>query len=367
MTVAELRRLQDGPLRTVLIMGTGLMGTSLGQALTIAGYRVLLRDTTARIEAAAAARGAGEVWGPGTPDPDLVVVAVPPAVAGECAVAALDEFPKAVVTDIASVKRPVIEQVAAAPGARRFLGGHPMAGREVTGPAGAVPDLFRDRPWVLCTEADADPEVVRVVNTMVSAVGAIPVRLSAADHDRAVALTSHAPQVMASLLAGRLANAAPSEVQVSGQGLRDSIRIAGSDPDLWAGILAANRDEVSEVLAAIHDELGELVRGLRSGQESAHDCARAVIAGGRVGAARLPGKHGVPGPSYRQVRVAVPDEPGALARLLGTVSGAGLNLEDVRIEHAFGRPTGLVELMVAADQADTLRTTLQEQGWSLRS
>ena len=250
----------------------------------------------------------------------------------------------------------------------RFVGGHPMAGREVAGPAGALPDLFRDRVWVLTPSGATDPERVEQVLEIIAALGAVPVELSAGEHDEAVALTSHTPQVLASLLAGRLLDADPDHVMVSGQGLRDSVRIAGSDPDLWAEILSANAGPVVGELRAIADGLQQLAERLDAGGERARAAAYDVVANGRRGVARLPGKHGAAATArYRTLRVAVPDEPGALAALFSVAATAGVNLEDVRIEHALGRPTGLVELTVAQGLGDLLARTLVAGGWSLRA
>jgi prephenate dehydrogenase len=300
----------------------------------------------------------------------VVVVAVPPNHVVETALGALARWPAATVTDVASVKEPVLEGIEQRSPAllERFIGGHPMAGREVAGAAGALPDLFRDRVWVLTPGAGADADRVEALLGLIAELGAVPLELSAAEHDEAVALTSHTPQVLASLLAGRLLAAHPDHVLVSGQGLRDSVRIAGSDPDLWAEILTANAGPVVLELQAIADGLQGLAARLADGGERARAAAYEVVATGRRGVARLPGKHGgAAAARYRALRVAVPDEPGALAALFSAAAEAGVNLEDVRIEHALGRPTGIVELSVAPGPAQLLADTLAAGGWSLRS
>jgi prephenate dehydrogenase len=191
--------------------------------------------------------------------------------------------------------------------------------------------------------------------------------LSAQEHDRAVALTSHMPQVVASLLANRLNQAEPEQVMVSGQGLRDTVRIAGSDPALWSEILTANSGPVIEELQFLARDLDRLLERLRAGGQEGKDAVYEAISCGRSGIAKLPGKHGSSGERYKAVKVAVPDEPGALAALFAVVADAGVNLEDVRIEHVFGRPTGLVELSVTPEDADPLRLALKAASWSLRA
>lgn len=353
----------------VLIIGSGLIGTSVGLALRAAGYPVWLMDRNSDALAEAVQRGAGNAWQDDEPDPDLVVVAVPPRHVVDVVAHALHRWPAATVTDVASVKAPVMagldERVGAAMG--RFVGGHPMAGREVTGPRGAMPELFRDRPWVLTPSAESDPDRLEVVLGAIADAGAIPLELDPEEHDRAVALTSHTPQVVASLLAGRLNAAEPEQVLVSGQGLRDTIRIAGSDPDLWSEILTANAGPVVAELQCLAGDLQRFIGQLQQGGEAGRRAVYQAVNDGRRGAARLPGKHGSPGARYRSVKVAVPDEPGALASLFAVAAQAKVNLEDVRIEHALGRPTGLVELSVSPDSAEGLIATLQAAGWSLRA
>ena len=352
-----------------LVIGSGLIGTSLGLALGAMGWEVLLSDRDPAAAALAADRGAGTLWSDDLPDPGVVVVAVPPSHVVEVAVAALQRWPQATVTDVASVKAPVIEGVDELAGtmAARFVGGHPMAGREVTGPGGAMAELFRDRPWVITPAGTTDSARVEGVLALVAAVGAVPIELSAAEHDRAVALTSHTPQVIASLLAGRLNAAQPDQVLVSGQGLRDTVRIAASDPAMWSEILTANAGPVVSELQCLAGDLERLIGDLQAGGQRGRDAVFEAVSAGRRGVSRLPGKHGSSASRYRTVRVAVPDEPGALASLFAVAAEARVNLEDVRIEHALGRPTGLVELSVAPDHAEELHRTLQAAGWSLRA
>ena len=353
----------------VAVIGSGLIGTSVGLALSAAGWEVLLDDANPAAVAAAAERGAGTPLTQDSPPPDLVVVAVPPHRVADVVVTALERWPVAVVTDVASVKVPVLSQVAGSAGAavQRFVGGHPMAGREVSGPAGALPELFRDRAWVLTPIGNLDEKAVELVLSAVAATGAIPVEMTAEEHDQAVALTSHTPQVLASLLAGRLAKAPDEQVMVSGQGLRDTVRIAASDPDLWSEILTANSEPLARELRDLAERLSAFIDDLEAGGGAGREAAYALVADGRTGLHRLPGKHGEEAARYRSVRVAVPDEPGALAALFAVAGKAGVNLEDVRIEHALGRPTGLVELSVAPAQAPLLEDSLVAAGWSLRA
>ena len=371
--------MSDSPrVGSALIVGTGLIGTSLALVLRQRGVTIHLRDRDPGAVTTAVARGAGVAGDPDR-DPDVVVVSAPPRVTPALVRSALREFPTSIVMDVSSVKSRVVatgsgtpagEAVLEAAEASRLVGSHPLAGREVSGPEAADVDLFLDRIWVLTPTGETSPEALAVAREVVRLSGAVPIELDPAAHDHAVALTSHAPQVLASLMAARLTAARDEDVLLSGQGLRDVCRIAGSDPQLWEEILQANAGRVADVLDEVRVDLESVVAGLR-GLESRPDDAQAavdtatlrdVLERGREGHGRIPGKHGIRTSAFSVVRVVVEDEPGALGRLFVAAGGAGINLEDVRIEHAFGRPTGLVELSVAHGRADELRRALSEHG-----
>ncbi len=247
-----------------------------------------------------------------------------------------------------------------------------MAGSELSGPAGARADLFADRVWVLTPGAAADLGRVDEVDAFAAAVGAVVLRWDADAHDRAVALTSHAPQLVSSLLAAQLAVDGAADTRLSGQGLRDMTRIAASDPALWTQILTANAGPVADVLAPLGADLEALVTALREvaadGPESgpAADSINLVLRRGNEGRERIPGKHGATAVPTSALVVAVADQPGELARLFALAGEVGVNLEDVRIDHALGRPTGLVELTVAVTSAAELVTALRQRGWDVR-
>ena len=234
-------------LGTVRVVGTGLLGASIGLGLSASGAQVLLADVSPTSLALARDLGAG------TPDAgepvDLVVVATPPDVTAAVLLDEIKAHPDAVVTDVASVKAGVLETLRSA-GAdlRSYVGGHPMAGRERSGAVAARGDLFLGRPWVLSPVEDGDPAALATVRRLALALGAVPVVMPAGEHDEAVALVSHVPQVASSLVAARLRHAPDAAVALAGQGLRDVTRIAGSDPALWAQILAANAGPVAAVL-----------------------------------------------------------------------------------------------------------------------
>jgi len=360
----------------VRVVGTGLLGASVGLALRGHGVDVLLSDPSRTALALARDVGAGRPAGAGD-TPTLVVVAAPPDVAAQVVAAELAAHPNAVVTDLASVKGHVLDELRAA-GAdlTRYVGSHPMAGRERSGPSAAVPDLFLGRPWVIADSGSTRPEAVLAVRSLAVDLGAVPVAMDASAHDEAVALVSHVPQVVASLAAARLQDADDAALGLAGQGLRDVTRIAASDPALWTSILAANAGAVHAVLVAVRLDLDAVIDAL-AGADAAtgpEDVAPGLlatiaqtVARGNAGVARIPGKHGGAQREYAQVTVLVPDTPGELARLLTDVGEAGVNLEDLHLEHAAGRPVGMAQIAVLPGSAEHLEAELTARGWRLVS
>jgi prephenate dehydrogenase len=360
----------------VLVVGTGLIGTSLALSLRRRGIAVWLADRDPDAVAVAVARGAGELLpadaggggGSGTAEPGLVVVAVPPAMTAAVVADALRRHPGAVVTDVASVKVPIHRAlVAAGVDASRYVGGHPMAGREVSGPAAARADLIDDRPWVITPHPGADGAAVDAVQELALAARALPIVMPAAEHDRAVAVVSHTPQILSSLLAARLLDSSDTVVSIAGQGLRDMTRIAASDADLWVEILSANATPVAAVLGALRADLDSLLHALGTIDQGGEDVLAETLRRGNAGRDRVPGKHGARQTPTAVVPVAVPDQPGELGRLFAAVAEVGYSVEDVRIEHVLGRPTGVVEITVTAVSAAPLTEALVARGWDVRA
>ena len=359
-----------GPVR---IVGTGLLGASIGLALRALGVDVVLADPSRTTVLLARDVGAGRLPAPDDAPPRLVVVAAPPDVTGEVVVAELAAHPQAVVTDVASVKGAVIAALRAA-GAdlTRYVGSHPMAGSERSGPTAARPDLFTGRPWVVVGTERSTGEAVLVVRDLVTDLGATPVLLDAGLHDEAVAVISHVPQIAASLVAARLRDADPAALDLAGQGLRDVTRIAAGDPALWTSILAANAGAVLPVLQALRADLDEVIGALGQAAAAARDegvgggalgVLAATIAAGNAGVSRIPGKHGGVRRAYDVVTVLVPDRPGELARLLADMGAAGINLEELAIEHAPRQPVGLASIAVLRGLGSELETELTARGW----
>nr|WP_102157776.1 prephenate dehydrogenase [Zhihengliuella halotolerans] len=362
----------NGP---VLVLGTGLLGASIGLGLSRLGVDVRLSDPSPTAQLVAQDIGAGRVLAPGDAlEPQLVVVAAPPDVAAAVVADALRVYAGATVIDIASVKASILrslqDDVAAgrlgAEQLRRYVGTHPMAGREKSGPAAARGELFTAMPWVVCAHETSDPAAVRVAGDVAIDLGATVVRLDAAEHDAAVALVSHFPQIASSLLASRLMNAPAHALALAGNGLRDTTRIAASDPKLWIQILSHNAPELVTILHGLREDLNRLIATLEAPDaEGAHLDLAELMSQGNAGQARIPGKHGAPPQAFAVVTVIVDDRPGQIAELLTAVGEAGINLEDLRMEHSSGHQVGLVEMSVLPGRSAELTEFLTQRKWKV--
>jgi prephenate dehydrogenase len=344
----------------VHVVGAGLLGTSVGLAVSRAGLEVWLSDANHEHVRTAFGLGAG-MPAPASGEPQLTVVAVPPDHIAELVVEALGRG--GVVTDVGSVKSLPLEAVADLVDETvlaRYVGSHPMAGSERSGPLAASAALFDGRPWAITPHVHSSPEAVDLVEALARLCGAQPVRLSPVEHDRAVARTSHLPHLLAVLTAGQLAEAQPEHLSLSGQGVRDVTRIAAGDPEMWGQIIRANRVAVTEILRDVAGDLDRLLAVLDGADE---ESLTDILTRGVSGTQAIPGKHGGPALATASVFVSVPDHPGELARLFADVGEIGVNIEDLHIDHDPGRPVGLVELVVSDTAAESLRSSLESREW----
>ena len=355
-------RLQ-GPVR---IVGTGLLGTSIGLALTARDVDVYLADVSPSQAALAADYGAGMLATEADPAPQLIVVAVPPDVTADVVAAELERFPDALVTDVASVKQMPLEQLRQrGADVSRYLGSHPMAGKEQSGALAGSGDLFIGRPWVIASHDDVSYTRGSLVDDLILDLGAVPIEMPVEDHDRAVALVSHVPQIASTLVASLMQDAPFESLRLAGAGVRDVTRVAASDPALWMQILSANSDAVADLLRQLRTSLDGVIDALDQAGEpgSLRAIANALVEGNQ-GVARLPGKHGTH-TKFARTLVRVDDRPGQLARLFTDIGDAGINLEDVRIEHAEGAQYGVAEVLVAPDVELELEQALTTLGWKV--
>lgn len=345
----------------VHVIGTGLLGTSIGLAARRAGLEVWLSDANTEHVRTAVGLGAG-IPAPSAGRAELVVVAVPPLRIAEVVADALASG--AVVTDVGSVKALPLADVAARVSAedlRRYVGSHPMAGTEQSGPLAGSVALFEGRPWAVTPHGGAAASSILTVEALVEVCGGVVVRLSPVEHDLAVARTSHVPHLLSVLAAGQLNEAVPEHLSLSGQGVRDVTRVAAGDPDLYSQIIRANAATVGEVLRGVRGQLDALIAAV--GAPTPDDLV-GILDRGAAGTRVIPGKHGRPPLETGAVFVLVPDHPGELARLLADIGEIGVNVEDLRIDHDPGRPSGLVELLVESSAAEELRSALEDRRWT---
>jgi prephenate dehydrogenase len=388
-----------GRLGSAVVIGTGLIGTSIALALCEQGVTVWLTDHDPAAARLAADLGAGNVLPeplgaaerdrdapeaaapPGRrpqaqdgPWADLAVLAVPPAAVASSLAAAQARQLARWYTDVASVKALPLRQAGELGcDLTRFVPGHPLSGRERSGPAAARADLFLGRPWVICPGPGTAPEAIAAVADLVRCCRGELVQADAEEHDHWVALVSHAPHVVAAAMAAQLTDAPGGALGLAGQGLRDVTRIAAGDAGLWTQILAANAAPVARVLADVAADLAAVAEALAETGVPSHSADHPsvkLLAGlleeGSAGVARIPGKRGTPVRDNAVVQVVIPDRPGELARLFQVAGESGVNIEDIGIEHSPGLPVGVAELTVRPDAVARLTQALAAAGWPVR-
>lgn len=352
---------------TVRVVGAGLLGSSIGHALRALGVDVVLADASPAQLRLAIDYGAGRAARDGD-RPTLIVVAVPPDVVADVVERELRAYPDVVVTDVASVKlEPLHALRSRGVDLTHYIGSHPMAGRERGGAISARADIFIGRPWVVCRDDETPASDLALVEGLALDLGATPIEMTPEEHDRAVALVSHVPQLVASLLAGRFVDASADSLRLAGQGVRDTTRIAASAPELWVQILGANSAPVVDVLDALAEDLQDVAAALRAPDEpGARRAVADTIRRGNDGVDRLPGKHGQ-NRRFESLVVMIDDTPGQLGRLFGELGELEVNVEDLRLEHSPGAQFGLAEISVTPSVIRHAEEGLVARGWKIAS
>jgi len=344
-------------LSKVRIVGSGLIGTSIGLGLVQRGIAVEMVDSDPSAQSMAKDLTGGVV----VEDPDLVVFALPTSLLSQVIEREIHLNPESTFMDVGSVKNEVVLQVKTFSGlSTRFLPTHPMAGREIGGASSARADLFQGRSWILTPEPDCAPESKSLVLELIKHLEATPIELSALDHDAAVAKISHLPQIAASLLAKQLSGTPPEWMELAGQGLRDTTRIAGSDESLWKEIIYSNRAEISELLISLQNDLTQMIAALDDPAKIAE-----LIAAGRDGKAMIPGKHGGKAREYSYLPIVIDDKPGQLGAIFNECAAMQVNVEDLNIEHSPGQLSALITLSLSAHDAEKLSAHLTSIGWNV--
>jgi prephenate dehydrogenase len=353
--------------RRVAVIGTGLIGGSVGLALRRAGIEVHGHDRDAARAAAARERGVVDEVAPSLRDAvtgvDAAVVAVPVGDVAELVVEALDAG-VAAVTDAGSVKAPVVAAIEKARPelSPRFVGGHPMAGSEQDGLDGADADLFVGATWVLTPTEHTEISAFTSLRALVGELGAEVVAMTPEHHDALVAVVSHVPQLAATTLMDVAATSGEEHatlLRLAAGGFRDMTRIAAGHPGIWPDICVANREAIVRVLDSYLEALVR-VRGLVD--EGDRPALLDVLERARAARRNLP--VGTPaGEELVELRIPVPDRPGVLAEVTTLAGSLGINIADVEIAHSMEGGGGVLVLVIAARQAGALETALTERGY----
>lgn len=329
------------------------MGTSIGLGLSATGWEVSGWDPDR--EASLAAREKGAISSilsspdDGVADTDLLVLAGPPAATIE-ALATMETG--ALVTDISSVKSPIVD---AARRLRRFVPGHPMAGSASTGPEHASAHLFQGATWVLCDDLANNADIERM-KEVVAALGANPVVMDAAAHDERVALVSHLPRLLASILI-QMAEDNPGAAELSAGSFRDLTRVAGSDPGWWSDILIANKGALDRTIDQMQRQLDRWREEIANEDATAMQGHLAATAAVRIGL----------GAPVAAVRVILFDKPGEIGLVGRSLERSGVDLRDLQIRHAEYGGGGVLTLSVSEEEAGLLKAALVEDGFEIET
>jgi prephenate dehydrogenase len=350
----------DQPARRAAVIGTGLIGGSLGLALRSRGWHVTGRDVDPARADQALALGALDATGV-DPDAEITFIATPVGFAAheaEAVLALADLRPDAVVTDVAGVKVPVTDAVRHP----RFVGGHPMAGSEQLGVAGADGDLFVGSTWVLTPTPQTDPDAYALLRNVVTSLGAEVLALSPEQHDTLVAVVSHVPHLTAATLmnvADRMAEQHAALLRLAAGGFRDMTRVAAGHPGIWPDVCAEN----SVAIVSAFDMLLTELQAMRDKVAQA-DRAGLLEALGTASAARrsLPARAVRP-ERLAELRIPVPDRPGVLAEITTLAGDLAVNISDLEIAHSAEGDRGVLVVVVDADSASELVAALIARGY----
>ena len=344
-------------IQSIRVVGAGLIGTSIGLKMKSLGCKVEIIDTDANSMKLAQDLIKSEKLS----EPELIVVAVSVDANTKVVIEQINNNPNSIVCDLASVKSDLLLQVdklSAHP--ENFVSLHPMAGREVSGAENSRADLFEGRAWIGISDSLKNKRNKEIIESFVSGCGGVLYWLTSKEHDETVALLSHLPQILSSLLASKLNDVDPNKLNLAGQGLRDVTRLAASDAKLWAQILTSNKDSIQPLLADFIASLTKLQDSLRSTNQ---DQVAVILKRGVEGKARIPGKHGAKNRDYSFLPIVIDDKPGQLASIFNECAKVDVNIEDLSIEHSPGQETGLITLSLSAQDCEKLSEHLISKGF----
>ena len=344
-------------IQSIRVVGAGLIGTSIGLKMKSLGCKVEIID----IDTNSMKLAQDLVKSEKLSEPELIIIAVSVDANVKVVIEQINNNPNSIVCDLASVKSDLLLQVdklSAHP--ENFVSLHPMAGREVNGAENSRADLFEGRAWIGISDSLKNDENKEIIESFVSGCGGVLYWLTSKEHDETVALLSHLPQILSSLLASKLNDVDPNKLNLAGQGLRDVTRLAASDAKLWAQILTSNKDSIQPLLEDFIASLTKLQESLSSINQ---DQVAVILKRGVEGKARIPGKHGAKNRDYSYLPIVIDDKPGQLASIFNECAKVDVNVEDLSIEHSPGQETGLITLSLSAQDCEKLSEHLISKGF----
>jgi prephenate dehydrogenase len=352
----------------IAVLGVGLIGGSIGLAARrrldaeVAGFDPDREAAERALELGAVGQVAQSA-ADAARDAEIVFCAAPVGALPALVAEALEASgPETVVTDVGSTKRELIARLSEGEAVERFIGGHPLAGAESAGVGNARDDLFQGARWYLTPTQRSSGLLYERLQRVIAELGARPQAIDADTHDRLMATVSHLPHVIANVLVQQAAAAATEESErlpeVGGPSFRDSTRVAGANPAIWAGIFATNREALAQEIDAVSERLRGAAELIRSGdakrlgewQDAAREDRRRLLETDLVGG------------DLRELRVGVENRPGTVAEIALALGRAGVNIEDMALYPAPDMRTGAISLWVAgeaeADRAAEIVTGL---------
>ncbi len=348
--------------RRAQIVGTGLIGGSIGLALRAQGWEVTGQDRAEAMAVRALELGALDRIGL-DPEAEITFVATPVGVVADEVRRALATG-HGMVTDVGSVKTPMLELM----DDPRYVGGHPMAGSELEGVEGSRPDLFEGATWVLTPVAGTDDDAFTAVRAVVSSLGASVVAIPPDQHDSLVATVSHVPHLTAATMM-RLADDRAEEhravLRLAAGGFRDMTRIAAGHPGIWPDICAENRRAIVAGLDDLIDGLAEVRDIVARGER---DRLLDLLGQARRARVNLPARVARP-EDLVELRLTIPDREGVLGPIFTLATDLDVSIVDFEVAHSMEGPEGVLILVVDADRGAGLQAGLTAQGYrpSLRA
>lgn len=343
--------------REARVVGAGLIGTSIALRLKELGWGVQIKDESAKSEGIASDLVGAS---PAERAPEIVVIATPPSAVLQALQSEYLKYPQSIFIDVSSTKSNLQLQVAGITGlSSRFIGTHPVAGRESSGAHSARSDLFDGRAWIVTPSGDKDSKLLEYVESFILELGAVPYRMSAEEHDQLFAQISHLPQLLSTALAASLSDLG-NELDIAGQGLRDMLRLAGSSGRLWSEILLSNRGPILSSISKVKSEIEDLERAIQG--EDWRRIEELFNLGNSVHA-RISGKHGSRPREYTYLNIVIEDKPGQLGALFNECAEISANVEDLTLEHSPKQETGLIRLALSEKDALRLEKHLSNRGW----